>query len=88
VTDLATNGIASVLLKELAVGKGTLLQSFDSLKTHRRNTATLAEVVVLTLTNLGISKENVVALGQACIVPYGKLSVDSNLANSKSLDAP
>ncbi len=70
-TDLATNGIASVLLNKLAVGKGTLLQSFDSLKTHRSNAATLAEFFVLTLTDLGISKENVVALGQACKVLYG-----------------
>ncbi len=62
------NGIASVLPNELAVGKGTFLQSFDSLKTHRRNAARLAEVVVLALTDLGISTENVVALVQACIV--------------------
>ena len=87
-TDLATNRIASVLPNYLAVGKGTFLQSFDSLKTHRRNVAPLAEVVVLALTDLGISKENVVALDHACIVLWGKLSDDSNVAYSTSLDAP
>ena len=85
-TDLATHRIASVLLDDLAVCKGTSLQSIDSLKTHRRNAAPLAEVVVLALTDLGISKENVVAL--ACIVLWGKLSDDSNVAYSTSLDAP
>ncbi len=64
------------------------MQSFDSLKTHRRSAATLAEVVVLALTDLGISTENVVALVQACIVLWGKLSDDSHLAYSKSLNAP
>ncbi len=87
-TELATNGIASVLLNELAVGKWNLLQSLDSLKRHRRSAATLAEVVVLALTDLGISMENVVALVQACIVLLVKLSDDSNLAYSKSLNAP
>ena len=87
-TDLATHRIASVLLDDLAVCKGTSLQSIDSLKTHRRNAAPLAEVVVLALTDLGISEENVVALDHACIVLWGKLSDHSNVAYSTSLDAP
>ena len=87
-TDLASNRIASVLLNDLAVGKGTLLQSFDSLKTHRRNVAPLAEVVVLALTDLGISTDNVGALGHVCIVLWVKLLGDSNLEYSTSLDAP
>ena len=62
VTDLVTSRIASVLLNDLAVGKHTLLQSFDSLEANRISEVLLAEVVVLALTDLGISTENVVAL--------------------------
>jgi hypothetical protein len=77
----AVKGVAFVLLHDLAVGKGTLAQTFDPIEKTCIFEAPSAEVVVVACLTLGHGTETVVAVGHAFRVLSDELSHGSDEAH-------
>ena len=88
-------GVAFVPLHDLAIGQGTLAQTFDPIEKTCIFEARVAEVVVVAFLTLGLGTETVVAVGHAFRVLADELSHGSDEAcgnvagrTLKCFDAP